>query len=85
MSRSDDESSDIAISPGLEGEPSDLCSGPGVERVRPGSGVPLGWGTIGDDGGAPSILEVADAPEGSMRARAPTLHFYDIKRFEHKE
>ena len=68
-----------------EGEPFETRSGPRIEGIPPGSDVPLGWGTIEDDGGAPSVLEVPDAPKGSVQARAPALYFYDIEMFKYRQ
>ena len=85
MSGNDDEPSeyDLVTSSRSEGEPSETHSGPAFGRVPPASDISPGWGIIEDGGGAPSILEVLE-PEGSMRAMAPTLRFYDIDTFEHK-
>ena len=76
--------SEIPVSPGSVAGPSETRTGPGIGGVPPIEDMAPGWGLIEDGGGAPSILEVEEAPEGSMRATAPTLRFYDIKMFEHR-
>ena len=53
--------------------PSEIRIESGIGGVPPGEAMSPGWGIVEDDGGAPSIPEVAEAPEGSMRARVPTL------------
>ena len=64
--------------------PSEIRTGLGIGGVPPGEAMSPGWGFVEDDGGAPSILEIVEAPEGSMQARVPTLRFYDIEMFEHR-
>ena len=65
--------SDMPVSPGSVVGSSEIRMGLGIWGVPPVEDMAPGWGLIENDGGAPSILEVAEAPEGSMQARAPTL------------
>ena len=74
----------MPVSPGSITGPSDIRTGPGIGGVPPEEPMSSGWGFVEDDGGAPSILQVEETPEGSMSARAPTLRFYDIEMFEHR-
>ena len=84
MSGADGESSDMPVFPGFVVGPSEIRTGLGIEGVSPEEAMFPGWGFVEDDGGTPSILEITEAPEGSMQARAPTLRFYDIEMFEHR-
>ena len=81
----DGEFSDIPESSGIEGETSASRTEPVIGRVPqsvrdtfPGRGI------VSDNGGAPSVVKAPDVPEGSTRARALTLRYYDIKMKEHR-
>ena len=80
-----EEFSDIPESSGIEEETSESRTEPVIGRVPQSvrDTFPR-WGIVSDNGGAPSVVKVPDVPEGSTRARALTLHYYDIKMKEYR-
>ena len=43
-----------------------------------------GWGIVDDGGAAPAIAQVLPFPEGSTRALAPAVRYYDIEEHRHR-
>ena len=66
MSGSDGKSSNMPVSSRSIAGPSGIRTGLEIGGVPPGEAMSPGWGFVEDDSGAPSILEVENAPEGSM-------------------
>ena len=86
LSTSSDESSSFSgpgpgLQFGLVPQLPDLDLSDADSTVQP---IGPGWGIIDDGGPAPAIAQVLQFPEGSERALAPTIHFWDIEEERHR-